>query len=198
MNIVKAIQSHNQRERNAALKSLYCDPIINNKVRQWANYYQLKGKEPDDILQEAIILLDRNVRAANFEQKSKLETYLLAICKNLMRGNAKKKNRMVWKETITDDIIHQSETFEDHLELREMTEQEKQRDNILNKLINQMKPVCKESLSLYYFKGKTTAQVAEERQLKNADQAKKALYRCRNKLRIVIQNHPILRKILNL
>jgi RNA polymerase sigma factor (sigma-70 family) len=179
--------------RNRAFAALYKSPVVNGKIRDWAKVYNLHDKEPDDVLQEAIILLDEMLRSGRFRAESRVETFLLGICKNLIRGSLKKVNRIVLKDAVPDTAMHSADELADYMVLSELSAAEQNRDVALRDAMSKLTEKCQEALRLYYFEQKTMQQVAEHRQLANADQAKKAVFRCRESLKELIGNDPRLR-----
>ncbi|HMX39569.1 MAG TPA: sigma-70 family RNA polymerase sigma factor [Saprospiraceae bacterium] len=180
--------STDPQRRNRAFAALYRSPTVNGKIRDWAKLYNLRDKEPDDVLQEAIILLDEMLRSGRFRAESRVETFLLGICKNLMRDGMKKVNRIVLKESLPETALNSADELADHMVLSELTDAEQNRDKALREAMTKLTDKCQEALRLYYFEQKTMQQVAEARQLANAEQAKKAVFRCRESLKELIGN----------
>jgi RNA polymerase sigma factor (sigma-70 family) len=194
--LAKAIVSTDPHERNRAFKALYMSPVVQGKIRDWANVYQLREKTTDDVLQEGMILLDEIIRSGRFRAESRVETFLLGICKNLIRDSGKKVQRVVFKDTLPENALLSADALADHLILLEQNDAEQHRDNALHGAIGQLTEKCRETLRLYYFEQKTMAEVAKLRDLANPDQAKKAVFRCRESLRDLIRNDPRLRQVL--
>ena len=188
--LVAAIKSGIAIDRDKALKQLLLDPVVNGKIRDLLNMYNLKHLESDDILQEGLILLDDLVRSGKFRGDSSVRTFYISICRNLMRADMGKVKRVV----LTDDernLDDKDDTSADaHIVLVEKTEMEQQREVVLTHLLSQITEGCQETISLYYYKAFSTAQVAFERGLANANQGKKALSRCREQLRNLIAENP--------
>ena len=189
--LIAALQSTDQNRRNQAFKILYKSPVVNGKIRDWAKMYNLRDKTPDDVLQEAIILLDDLIRSGRFRVESRVETFLLGICKNLIRDSSKKVTRVVFKETIPEEALKSEDHLADCMEMTELQEQEQRRDNALTEVMKKLTDKCREALRLYYFEQKTMVEVAAARQLANAEQAKKAVFRCRESLKELIGADPI-------
>ena len=191
--LVAALKSGVALERDKALKQLLLDPVVNGKVYDLLNnVYGLKHLEIDDILQEGLILLDDLVRTGKFRGDSSVRTYYISICKNLMRADMGKVKRVVLTddESKLDDDDHDS--ADAHILLIEKTDGEQKRETVLKQLLTQITEGCQETISLYYYKAFSTAQVAAERGLANANQGKKALSRCREQLRDLIMKNPAL------
>lgn len=184
-----------QNRRNQAFKILYKSPVVHGKIRDWAKMYNLRDKTPDDVLQEGIILFDELIRSGRFRGESKVETYLLGICKNLIRDSAKKVTRVVFKEIISEEAHLSEDQLADFMEMIELREHEQRRDNALLEVMKKLTDKCREALRLYYFEQKSMLEVALSRQLANAEQAKKAVFRCRESLRELIGNDPRFQQI---
>jgi RNA polymerase sigma factor (sigma-70 family) len=172
-------------------------PVVNGKIRDWAKMYNLRDKDPDDVLQEGIILLDEMVRSGRFRAECRVETFLLGICKNLIRDSVKKVNRIVLKDEIPDSAFKSEDALADFMETFEQVHAENRRDVALHDAIKQLTEKCQDALRLYYFEQKSMAEVAEMRNLANAEQAKKAVFRCRESLRSLIEDDPVLQSMLN-
>lgn len=186
--LTAALFSSDQNRRNQAFKMLYKSPVVNGKIRDWAKMYNLRDKAPDDVLQEGIILLDDLIRTGRFRGDSRVETFLLGICKNLIRDSSKKVTRVIFKETLPEEALKSEDQLADYLEMSELQEHEQRRDNALSEIMKKLTDKCREALRLYYFEQKSMVEVAAARQLANADQAKKAVFRCRESLKDLIGN----------
>jgi len=172
MDLLQRLLSPDIQIRNSALKELYMDQVINIKIKQWAKDYNLKNKEPDDILQEGIMLMYEKIHSGGFRKDSNVKTFLLGICRNRIRDAYKRVERVDFKSDI-ENFDSADEAY-DQLIMVEQEAWEEERDAKLNEVLNSMTPNCQEVLKLYYYKNKTTAQIAEERGLKKPNQAKKA------------------------
>lgn len=191
------IKGDEPKQRNLALQQLYMDNTITNKVKELITLYGNTKHDPDDILQEGIILLNELIRSEKFQERSKVRTFLIGICKNLLRNEVRKGSKVVLKEEIMD---YEQKEFgsnpEDMIEVQEMTDAQLKRDELLRQLLNRLTANCQEVIRLYYFHAMNMAQIATARGLKNANQAKKAASRCRQQLRDLIVDEPELAKFL--
>lgn len=194
--LTESILSNDPHRQNKALKSLYMNPMVNAKVKDWAKLYNLRDKTPDDVLQEAMVLLYDMVLDGRFRGSSKVETFLLGICKNLIRDSVKKVSRIQWKESFTDAELKSEDEAADQVLLTEQTAEERRRDEALESVLGQLTANCRESLKLYYYQNKSMTEIAEARQLANAEQAKKAVHRCRESLRTLVSGNAGLQHIL--
>ena len=182
--------------RNHALKYLYTDPKINAKILDWAKGYNLRNKTVDDVLQEGVIKLDELIRNDKFRGESKVETFLLGICHNIIRDSVKKVSRIHFKDSFTEAEMDKVSDYTDHIVVEEETAIERERDAGLRKILQSLSEKCQESLRLYYFESKSMSDIAVARGLANAGQAKKNVYRCRESLKKLIVKQPELMQLL--
>lgn len=194
--LLAAIRSGIATERDKALKQLLLDPVVKGKIRDLLNMYNLKHLEADDILQEGLILLDDLVRSYKFRGDSAVRSYYIGICKNLMRADMGRVKRVVLTDNEQDMDDKDESSADARLVLEEKTSMENQREVVLKDLLSQITEGCQDTISMYYYKAFSTAQVAAERGLANANQGKKALSRCREQLRNLILGNPSLANFL--
>ena len=188
--LVAALCSGVALERDRALKQLLLDPVVNGKVRDLLNMYNLKHLEADDILQEGLILLDDLVRTQKFRGDSAVRSYYIGICKNLMRADMGRVKRVYYTDNELEMDDKDETSADTRIVLAEKNDMEQKRELVLKSLLSQITEGCQETISLYYYKAFSTAQVAAERGLANANQGKKALDRCRGQLRNLISDNP--------
>lgn len=187
---ISDIRSGDPRRRDRVLRSLYEHPTVAPKVRSWLKQYGAAGQRAEDIIQEAVLLLYEKVLDRQFAAKSALTTFLLGIAFNLIRNQGRKVERVDFLPEYDTLDVADLEHPEQQMILVEATAASERRDHLLRRAIEELKESCREALRLYYFKEKSTAEVAEARNLKNANQGKKLLSRCRQRLRTLIENQP--------
>lgn len=184
--LLEAILSGDATQRNRAYKQIYQDPGLRGKVRSMAAMYNISEADAEDLFQEAMVRLDRIILGGQFRGESAVITFLVAVVRNLMRDKVKSSKKEVLSADIKDDP-DPSDATAVPLAMQEQTEVENKRDQILQRLLSKLKDDCQQVLANYYYLGKSMAQVATEQGLKNANQAKKAAFRCRQHLRELIQ-----------
>jgi RNA polymerase sigma factor (sigma-70 family) len=189
-----ALFSGDEALQNKAYRALYMSGKIQAKVQDWANYYNLRDKQPEDVLQEAMVLLFDAVENSRFRGECQAETFLLGICKNLIRDSGKRVRYVVFKESITDADLT-ADAVADQLVLSERTEEEEQKEQALREAMNGLTDKCREALKKYYFENKNMDTIAQEAQLANREQAKKAVHRCRESLRSLLSGYPIFKNV---
>lgn len=197
--LLQKMRSNNRQERNEALKSLYNDNTVNFKIREMSRDYNYQA-DADDALQDGIILLDEMVRDGRFRGESSVKTFLISICRNLMRNKVRSAEKVTYKEEIkeadlSDTSVHDA-TPEEAILIIETSENEQKRDAILRGLLTQLTERCQDVLRLYYYESYNMAKIALERGLKNANQAGKAADQCRKQLYSLISEQPTLMNFL--
>lgn len=190
--LLSAIKGNDPRSRNLALKQLYMDPAVNAKARDYITTYGADKLEVDDVIQEAIILLDDAIRNDKFHGKSKVRTFLIGVCKNLIRNKGRKIERITFsvEPHQVPESDDEEKSPEDQVIMHEYDEATEKRNKVLHELLGALSDGCKQLLTLYYFMQQSLTQVADQVGLKNAHQAKKKAHRCRKKLQSLILEDP--------
>ncbi len=187
--LIEAIGSGDRAARNGALKSLYMDDVVNATIARMISDYNGR-QDPDDVLQDAIILMDEKIRSSQFRGESKVRSFLIGICKNIIRNGMRNAEKVVFKEELVESNSEFEVSPEDQLLVQERSEHEQKRDQILYELLGKLTARCRDVLNLYYFKSYSMAQIADEKGLSSAAQAKKDAFDCRKMLRSLIASHP--------
>lgn len=131
----------------------------------------------EDILQDSVIAVWKNVNKPGFLLQSKLSTYIMAIAKNLWFKELKKKSKF----KLVDEGNHietGSEVMKQHMD-----------EKILHQIVADMDDTCRRLLSFFYFDGFSTKVIAEKMQFANTNTVKSKKYQCFKKLqeRVVSQ-----------
>jgi RNA polymerase sigma factor (sigma-70 family) len=172
-------------DRREALRYVFHDDTLFQKVR---NYVSTQGgtvEDGEDVFQESVILFDRNIRQNRFKGESSLHTYFLGIAKWYWITERRKRKNFVELDAQILESLDESLDFS-------LIESENR--EILRGVLAQIGEKCKELLLLTGIA--THTEIAEIRGYTDAEAAKKEVYRCRKKLRDLIQQQPQLNKIL--
>ncbi|MFT4521920.1 MAG: RNA polymerase sigma factor (sigma-70 family) [Bacteroidia bacterium] len=133
-------------------------------------------EEIDDVLQDSVIAVWRNVNKAEFTLTVKLSTYLMAIVKNLWFKQLKKKNRF----TVVDESVQEKITAEDSKTL-EMD------FHIIRDMVKELDETCMKLLSYFYFDGFDNTVIAEKLGFANTDTVKSKKYQCFKRLQTAVK-----------
>lgn len=193
--LIVDIAGHDAVARNNALKMLYLDKVVNATIARIIADYNSR-LDADDVLQDAVILLDEMIRSGRFRGDSKLSSFLIGIAKNIIRNGLRNADKVVYKEEITENSSETEDSPEDYLLVQERSENEQKRDQLLHDALGELTARCREVITLYYFKSYSMAQIAEERKLSSAKQAKKDAHDCRQMLKTLVASRPALSNFL--
>ena len=128
----------------------------------------------DDIVQDTIISLWKNVQKPTFLLQAKLSTYIIAIAKNKWFKELKKQNRFRRVDATHSRTIKASNTSNnlDHA--------------IIVKIVQQMDETCRKLLAYFYFDGLNNKSIAEKLNFANTNTVKSKKYQCFKKLQATV------------
>jgi len=142
---------------------------------------QNKGRKEDaeDIFQKALLQLATRYRTEKFEIKQSFEAYLFTVCKNLWRRELNKsKNRVTNNEVIELS----SDEHDSSLALLEQKRWELFTENL--ELVSEN---CKKILKMFFAK-LPYAQIVINMQYNSETVARQRVFKCKNKLKKLIEN----------
>ena len=168
--LLESILSDNLRLRNEALELIYHENFFLIKKLVLKNNGSLE--EAEDVFQEGVEVLYRNLIRGKFKGDSTINTYVYAICKNIWWQKLR-RNRLPG-ETILE------------LEVSDESEDESLDIPLLNRLLDKLGEDCKRILEAFYYEGKSMSDIRELFHLKNDQSAKTKKYRCMKHLMTII------------
>lgn len=166
--------------RDEALKRLYLMPGLRETVIRHVMANGGSRQDAQDIFQEALVILDRNVREGRYEARSALTTYFVAIAK--WRWVTVRRQHGRYTEispTHYDTEVESPEAETIRTEYRELFQE----------ALAQIGERCRELLRLYQL-DHSMEEIAQIMHYNSADVAKKEAYRCRTRFRELLQNNP--------
>lgn len=167
--ISAAIVEGTAKERRDAIDFLYqkCYPSIKRLVLS-------KGSEQqaEDIFQDGMGIMYKNVLNGKFKQDAKLSTYLISICKNLWLMDLRSK-----KIEEIDVMI---------VDLPEEPELSLEEENLV-KLQEELNPDCQKILRLFYYDDKSMEEIRVQFDLSSEQAAKTKKYRCLKRLMEIVE-----------
>jgi RNA polymerase sigma factor (sigma-70 family) len=133
-------------------------------------------EEIDDVFQDSLIAIWRNVNKPGFTLTVKMSTYLMAIVKNLWFKQLKKKTRFTvvdesYKEKISAESV--STAHMDH--------------HLIHEMVDNLDETCKKLLGYFYFDGLENKVIAAKMGFANTDTVKSKKYQCFKKLQSAVQ-----------
>jgi RNA polymerase sigma factor (sigma-70 family) len=152
-----------------ALYQLYRDNYTS--VRNHIMRNSGKSEDVEDVLQEAVVVVWENIRKNDFELNSKISTYLFAIVKRMWLKKLNKNSRMDYN---SEKVEANGSVYEQDFSNEKL--------KIAQELLNELDKVCKELLTLFYFKDLENKEIAEIMGFANTDVVKSKRYQCFKKL----------------
>jgi RNA polymerase sigma factor (sigma-70 family) len=168
--ILDLIRNGNSDKALATLYHHY--PMIRRLVRTHGG----SSADAEDIFQEALILLVRNIRQPAFTLTSKLSTYLYAISRNLWRDELRRRHRPIPRELAQGDLEPPAQAVE-----------EEQKARLAEKVLNELGDRCRELLLLFYHGGLSLKDIASKMGYNTENTAKNQKYKCIETARIRLQ-----------
>ena len=185
--LLKAIKSGGHY-REEALARIYRNPSLKLKVVRHVQKWGGNIQDGEDMFQEAIIVLDRNVRENKFREESSIDAYLFSIGKFLWKNRMRKTKKTVH----TDEDYLVDKTVMDDPEVELISQERKE---ILLKLMSQLGDRCQEVLKLWQL-SYSMNEIAEIVGLSSDTMARKTKYRCMQKLLELVDEQTGLKELL--
>ena len=157
-----------------ALKYLYRQNY--SMVRKYVIDNSGSLQDVDDMLQDGVIAVWKNVSKSDFELKSKLTTYFMAIVKNLWLKKIRKNKKV---DTVDDETLQFDSASVEQNTSRQMDLK------VVRNLLNEIGDTCKELLGLFYFEQMDNLSIAERMEFSNPDVVKAKKYQCLKKLKVI-------------
>lgn len=167
--------------RDLAIKHLYIELDWQHLAINHALNNNGTPEEADDLAQNAIISLDRNIRERKFGGDSSLKTYFFSIVK--LQWLKTLRDRKTTSSIVTiDNKLVENHTVEDYYI-------KKEKKALFAQLTGQMGKRCQKILTLWQL-DYSMEEIAKQSGLSSADMAKKEAYRCRKRLKKFLSENP--------
>lgn len=173
-------------EREQVFTYLYLHAGWQEKVAKLVQQEGGDSSSGEDVFQETLLLLDRNIRENKFQNHSSLQTYFMGIARQYWFNQRRKKRPLALPAAII-------QLDEQDLEKEVL---EKEREQLIEQILQHIGDHCKKVLSLYKL-SLSNEEIARELGLSSPEMAKKYTYRCREKFRLFIEKHPVFKELLN-
>ncbi len=153
-----------QNKYSKALKGLYA---CLHQVKKHILENNGNNDDVQDVFQDALVILYKKVQEPSFSLTSSLQTYTVAIVKNIWHQELRRKNKFQTTEVI--DIAQ--ETVPDETE----------NFTNANAAFNLLGEKCKQLLTLFYHKKLSFKEIAAQLAFSDEKTAKNQKYRCLQK-----------------
>jgi RNA polymerase sigma factor, sigma-70 family len=185
--LIQDIRSGDEKKRDKAISTLFSDEDL--RIQAFAKMGDCSYAEKADIFQEAMIVLDSNIRLDKFRQESSLFTYFISICRNLAGTSRRKKTK--YREVELGSDVNYGKVRSEF----ELIQEEKYKERIkeiLDALISKLSKGCQEALRKKYYEGLSGKELSVSSGISHGSVRSK-LSECRKKLRkLVKQNQELL------
>ena len=152
-------------------------------TRKMVRTYGGNTADAEDIFQEALVILVRNVQEKNLNLTSKLSTYFYGITRLLWKEELRRRSRPIPPDLVQDGIDHS------YIE-------EEERARLAEKALDGLGHRCRELLLLFYHAGVKLKDIATKMGYNREETAKNQKYKCleaaKLRFRELIQIHQTL------
>jgi len=164
---------------DSALKHLYERNL--RMIRKYIMENSGTESEASEILQDALVIFWEKVRSGDFVLQSKISTYLFSVVKNKWLQELGRKKRFT---VIDEEQINTSDgpDQQDRIEEQELID-------IVKFHMDQLSPLCKKILLLYYYEDRSMAEISKMLNLANENVAKSKKYQCKKELEQLVKAH---------
>jgi len=185
--------------KGGAPKEMVFDHIDKDWKKSAMNILLSQGANPVDAenaIQEAMEVLLERVQDKSFEVTSTLKAYFIGICKKKYHAY----NRRQIRTGLFDDA-HKFEHIDEFVKGKERDTPEdlllsKEKYGVLLTALKMLSPTCQEVLRLWS-NGYSQEEIMEKLKLKNTGIVAGWVFRCKNKLKAILQENPKFKKFFN-
>ena len=170
------------KDENKALRQLYAE---NRSVCiQWLmTKGNVQEEDAKEIFQTAVVILYDNVKSGKLtELSSKVQTYLIGICKN----KAFELYRKTKKTALTNEFPTIGSYILDEVEEKKELET---KVNAMNQAMTGLGDPCRSILQLFYYKRMSMEDITALMGYKNAATTKNLKYKCLKRLQLIVKQH---------
>ncbi len=175
-------------DQKKALEALYKDPSLRKKILAFVWQNGGSAEDGKEVLHETVIIFYKNIRNGKYRGEGTLRDYFYGIAKMYWFA-AKRVATKVIKEAVEDTVNEKANNVFDHMILEE-------KKTALNLVIMQLGERCQKILTLWGY-NESMEKIAEAMGFRDKNAAKKEAYRCRERVRKYIEEHPELKELLD-
>lgn len=185
--IIKAIRNGGA-ERQRALQQLYQQTPVRIRLQQYIKNNSGNVESAKDIFHDAMVVLDKNIRAEKFRAEGSLDGYLFAIGKLLWLKRLEKEGRTILQDQPVGIDKISLENTQNWIE-------QKEKSGILQKVMQLLGERCQKILELWKL-SYSMEEIANELGFSSPAMARKNRYRCHQQLIKHLKAKPNLLKML--
>ena len=178
--------------RDQSIEFLYRNTELCQKIFGYLKRLGSTNEDIQDIYHDGFVVLDKNIRNEKFRGESSIEGYFFSICKFLCLNQLRKNQRV----SLVNDVELTAQLDKDSIAL--VTEDyliAEENRHFIESTLSLIGDSCKKVLTLWKLSYSMT-EIAEKLGLSSPEMAKKKRYQCHQKLILLINNNPELKKAL--
>lgn len=158
------------------------------KVQRYVQSNSGSEEDANDIFQDAVMIVYKQVMSNQLESTINLEAYLFTIAKNRWINKAKRDAKIT-----AVDVLPETEQVNDNIFDLLVS---KERESVIEKVLSGVGEQCKKLLHLIFYQGYSLSEVTEIMQFKSAEVAHTTNYRCKKKLKALVGENIEFKKML--
>lgn len=182
-NITTAFKEGKHQE---ALQTLY--KTVLPKVRSYVLKNNGNADDGNDIFQDAVVILFKQIKSNELDIKQSVEGYLFTISRNLWINKAKRDARTDYREEVPEQDIVSDNVLGKLIS--------KEREESIKHVFSQLGQKCAQLLKYIFYDGYSLAEVADLMEFSSAEVAHTSNYRCKKKLIALVGDNKELKKTL--
>ena len=168
------------------LKDLY--KTLLPKVQRYVRANSGNEDDGNDIFQDAVMIVYKQIMSNQFDTNIHLEAYLFTVAKNRWINKAKRDAKIK-----AVDELPEPEQLNDSIFDLLVT---KEREHIIQSVLGNIGEQCKKLLHLIFYQGYSLAEVTEIMKFTSAEVAHTTHYRCKKKLKTLVGENVEFKKML--
>ena len=169
----------------AVLRKIYS--LHRSPFLEWSKKrFQVREEDLLDIFQESVIVFYQNIQEGKIQELNcSIRTYLFSVGKNLIFKQFQKQQKTILKETIDESLLNDVNTeVYDQMELNH-------HQRLLKEAFAQLGTICRQLLTLFYYREFALESIATQMGYKNTDTVKSQKRRCMHQLETLLDTKEI-------
>lgn len=175
-------------DRKKALEVIYKDSSLRRKIIAFVKSKGGGEEDAKDVLHETLIIFNKNIQNDQYKNNGSLRNYFFGIAKLYWLASKRILLKEKIERTADNPINDKQENVSDVIILLE-------KKKALNLVIAQLGERCQKILTLWGH-DESMEKIAEVMGFQDKNAAKKEAYRCRERIKKYLEEHPTLKEIL--
>ena len=178
LSLMRSVQRNQQDKAFSLLYDKYAKNVYSLVTRNSGS-----AAEAEDLFQDTLIVLHKNLRKDSFELSCKLNTYIYSVARNLWFNKLRKSSKLSSLDDAGEEFV---DVADSSLEVLQREEEK----GALNELILNLGENCQKVLRYFYFERMKLRAISDELGYANETVAKTKKSKCLKQLRDMLANNP--------